>query len=184
MTVEKPDTIDRITGMGAADLTSKAQSGQLSRAYGRDVEVEKVLSALARHRSVLLLGASEVGKTAILHEVTQRMIRRHRPRRRRRQVGRRRLDRRRHGRHALPRRVADAPQRVARRRQVRQQPLPLLRGHLGAARRRARLRQVRRLLHLIAPIWSARTCSSRRVHPRQLQRRYLRRAARWPTTTR
>ncbi|HEY7020472.1 MAG TPA: AAA family ATPase [Ktedonobacterales bacterium] len=75
MTVEKPDTIDRITGMGAADLTSKAQSGQLSRAYGRDAEVEKVLSALARHRSVLLLGASEVGKTAILHEATQRMIR-------------------------------------------------------------------------------------------------------------
>ena len=70
MTVEKPDTIDRITGIGAADLTSKAQSGQLSRAYGRDVEVEKVLSALARHRSVLLLGASEVGKTAILHEAT------------------------------------------------------------------------------------------------------------------
>jgi ABC-type phosphate/phosphonate transport system ATPase subunit len=116
MTVEKPDTIDRITGIGAADLTSKAQSGQLSRAYGRDVEVEKVLSALARHRSVLLLGASEVGKTAILHEATQRMIR-----------------------GSQHWRVADASHRAARRGGGRQDRLPLHRGHLGSARRRTRL---------------------------------------------
>jgi ATP-dependent Clp protease ATP-binding subunit ClpC len=72
---DKPETIDRILSIGASDLTAKAQSGQLSRAYGRDAEVEKTLSALARKRSVLLLGAAEVGKTAILHEATQRMAR-------------------------------------------------------------------------------------------------------------
>ena len=86
------------------------------------------------------------------------------------------LHRRRDGRHALPRRVADAPRRAARRRQVRQQPLSLFRGYLGAARRGPCLRQVGRVLHIPAPLPRApRARRPRRVHPRQLQRGLLRR---------
>jgi ATP-dependent Clp protease ATP-binding subunit ClpC len=76
---DKPPTLPQLLDFGAKDLTQRALSGQLKRAYGRDAEVARVFAALERNRSVLLLGAAEVGKTAILHEATQRMARRQCP---------------------------------------------------------------------------------------------------------
>src|SRR5579884_4362671 len=72
---ERPSTLRQLIDFGAKDLTARAINGQLKRAYGRDAEVARVLASLERKRSVLLLGAADVGKTAILHEVVTRMIR-------------------------------------------------------------------------------------------------------------
>ncbi|MEM8531103.1 MAG: AAA family ATPase [Chloroflexota bacterium] len=59
------------------NLTAKAAEGQLRRAFRRDNEVDTVLSAITsdRRSSVLLIGPSGVGKTAIVHEVARRIRR-------------------------------------------------------------------------------------------------------------
>ncbi len=71
--------VSRLVGMGATDLTAKAKQGQLARAYGREAEVTKVFESLSARRSLMLLGPADVGKTAILHEVISRVVRRHAP---------------------------------------------------------------------------------------------------------
>ncbi|MCP4166090.1 MAG: AAA domain-containing protein [Chloroflexi bacterium] len=54
---------------------AKAEDGQLGHAYHRETEVEQVLAIVSapRHASVLLVGSSGVGKTAIVHEVVRRI---------------------------------------------------------------------------------------------------------------
>ncbi|HEX9413982.1 MAG TPA: AAA family ATPase, partial [Ktedonobacterales bacterium] len=49
-------------------------SDALMRAFGRDAEIEQVTRSLLSRQSVLLLGAAEVGKTAILHELINRSV--------------------------------------------------------------------------------------------------------------
>jgi ATP-dependent Clp protease ATP-binding subunit ClpC len=71
--------LEHLISMGASDLSQRALSGQLARAYGRDAEVSKVFECVAARRSVLLLGPANVGKTAILHEVVGRMARKQAP---------------------------------------------------------------------------------------------------------
>lgn len=66
--------MQRLIAMGVTDLTARAQAGQLARAYGRDAEIERVAQSLLRKESVLLLGDAEVGKTAILHELVNRIV--------------------------------------------------------------------------------------------------------------
>lgn len=59
------------------NLTAQAGEGQLRRAYRREREVDAVLDAIASDRrpSILLVGPSGVGKTAIAHEVARRIRR-------------------------------------------------------------------------------------------------------------
>src|SRR5690242_12053349 len=76
---ELESALERVVGMGASDLTQRAQAGQLARAYAREAEVAKVFESLAARRSVLLLGPADVGKTAILHEAVARIARKQAP---------------------------------------------------------------------------------------------------------
>ncbi|MGZ3638245.1 MAG: AAA family ATPase, partial [Ktedonobacterales bacterium] len=76
---EERAAFDQLLTMGAVDMTQRAQSGKLSHAYGREIEVAKVLESLASGQSVLLVGPSGVGKTAIWHEVIARISRNHCP---------------------------------------------------------------------------------------------------------
>ena len=57
------------------NLTAQAAEGQLRRAFRRDQLVEQVLGALAgdRRPSLLLVGPSSAGKTAVAHEVARRI---------------------------------------------------------------------------------------------------------------
>ncbi|HEU5438384.1 MAG TPA: AAA family ATPase [Ktedonobacterales bacterium] len=71
--------LEQLVSMGAADLSARALSGSLARAYGREDELAKVCESLAVRKSVLLLGNANVGKTAIIHELTTRMIRKQAP---------------------------------------------------------------------------------------------------------
>lgn len=59
------------------NLTAQAAEGQLRRAFRREREVEQVLAAIASERrpSILLVGPSGVGKTAIVHEIARRIRR-------------------------------------------------------------------------------------------------------------
>jgi ATP-dependent Clp protease ATP-binding subunit ClpC len=59
------------------NLTAQAAEGRFHKAYRRDQLVDDVLKTLigARHNSILLTGQSEVGKTAVLHEVVRRIHR-------------------------------------------------------------------------------------------------------------
>lgn len=59
------------------NLTAQAAEGRFRKAYRRDQYVEDILRTLAgvRHNSALVLGPSEVGKTAIMHEVVRRIQR-------------------------------------------------------------------------------------------------------------
>jgi ATP-dependent Clp protease ATP-binding subunit ClpA len=66
--------LERLIDMGATDLTARVHTNQLSRAYGRDAEIEQFTTSLVNRQSVLLLGPAEVGKTAILHEVACRCV--------------------------------------------------------------------------------------------------------------
>jgi ATP-dependent Clp protease ATP-binding subunit ClpC len=63
------------------NMTAQASEGQLRRAFRREKEVDAVLSAIAGERrpSILLLGQSGVGKTAIAHEVARRIKRKEAP---------------------------------------------------------------------------------------------------------
>ena len=65
----------------STNLTAQVSEGQLRRAFRREKEVEQVLGALASERrpSILLLGESGVGKTAIAHEVARRIRRKECP---------------------------------------------------------------------------------------------------------
>ncbi len=76
---DKPSTLRQLLEFGAKDVTQRALSGQLKRAFGRDAEVARFFSSLERGRCALLLGAAEIGKTAILHEAVYRMARRQCP---------------------------------------------------------------------------------------------------------
>jgi ATP-dependent Clp protease ATP-binding subunit ClpC len=57
------------------DLTSLAESGELSPVFGREGEVKQIIEALLRRgkNSVLLLGPPGVGKTAIVELLAQRI---------------------------------------------------------------------------------------------------------------
>lgn len=63
------------------NLTAQAAEGQLRRAFRRESLIEQVLGAVAGERrpSVLLVGQSGVGKTAIVHEVARRIRRKEGP---------------------------------------------------------------------------------------------------------
>jgi ATP-dependent Clp protease ATP-binding subunit ClpC len=67
--------MDRLVSLGVTDLSARALDGQLARAYGREAEIARVCESLAARKSVLLLGAANIGKTAVIHEVTTRMAR-------------------------------------------------------------------------------------------------------------
>jgi ATP-dependent Clp protease ATP-binding subunit ClpC len=55
------------------DLTALAEAGKLDPVVGRTAEIDRILRALSRRkrRHLLLVGESGVGKTALLHAVTQ-----------------------------------------------------------------------------------------------------------------
>lgn len=57
------------------NLNARVKEGKLLRAYGREREVNEVVNILAgeRNNSLLLVGASGVGKTALMHEVVRRL---------------------------------------------------------------------------------------------------------------
>lgn len=57
------------------NLTARSREGRLARPFRREREVTEVLNTLAAERgaSVLLVGPSGVGKTAIMHEVVRRI---------------------------------------------------------------------------------------------------------------
>jgi ATP-dependent Clp protease ATP-binding subunit ClpC len=71
--------MEQLLALGGIDLRKRAEHGDLPRAYERDREVGEVLAALRERRSVLLLGPSGVGKTAVLHEAIHRMVRQEAP---------------------------------------------------------------------------------------------------------
>lgn len=58
------------------NLTAQAKEGRCMRAWRRDREVQEILSIIAadRNNSIILTGPSDVGKTAIVHEVARRMV--------------------------------------------------------------------------------------------------------------
>ena len=70
----KPDKPASRRGIGL-DLTAEARAGCLRQAQHRDEEVALVLEALAasQDRSVLLVGPSGVGKTAVFHQAVIRI---------------------------------------------------------------------------------------------------------------
>ncbi len=57
------------------ELVAEARAGRLRRAHFRDEELRQLLAILAasQNRSLLLLGPSGVGKTALVHELAQRL---------------------------------------------------------------------------------------------------------------
>jgi ATP-dependent Clp protease ATP-binding subunit ClpC len=59
------------------NMTAQASEGRFRKAYRRDRQVEDVMRTLlgSRNNSVLITGASEVGKTAVMHEVIRRIHR-------------------------------------------------------------------------------------------------------------
>lgn len=71
--------LQRIIELGGTDLSRRLQQTPPLHAYGRDAEIAQVFESVAERRSVLLLGPSDVGKTAILHEVAWRMALKHAP---------------------------------------------------------------------------------------------------------
>jgi ATP-dependent Clp protease ATP-binding subunit ClpC len=73
------EPLKTLTDLGGIDLRRSAERGDLPRAYGRNQEVDELLAALVDRRSVLLLGPSGVGKSAVLYEAIHRMIRKEAP---------------------------------------------------------------------------------------------------------
>ncbi len=59
------------------NLTAQAAEGRFRKTYRRDGIIENILQTLAgmRNNSVLISGASETGKTSVLHEVVRRIQR-------------------------------------------------------------------------------------------------------------
>ena len=70
---DEPDYEDDavLDGMGS-DLTVRARRGELGRCHHRGVLIERVERILASRQSVLLVGPSGVGKTALVHELAHR----------------------------------------------------------------------------------------------------------------
>jgi ATP-dependent Clp protease ATP-binding subunit ClpC len=70
------DDSDRLLDELGQDLTARAEEGRIGGIDGRDDLVRRVLGVLASagRSSVLLVGPREVGKTALLHEVAQRLV--------------------------------------------------------------------------------------------------------------
>ncbi|MFN8501510.1 AAA family ATPase [Kouleothrix sp.] len=66
---------EQVLALCGLNLSEQAGRGKLGRADRRDTLVEHVLTALAGERmsSVVLVGRADVGKTAILHEVVERI---------------------------------------------------------------------------------------------------------------
>ena len=71
--------IQKLENEGAIDLSARAERGELSRAYGRDKEVEQLFEAILDRRSAILIGPTDVGKTAVLHEAVNRIAERRAP---------------------------------------------------------------------------------------------------------
>jgi ATP-dependent Clp protease ATP-binding subunit ClpA len=67
---------DRLLDELGQDLTARAEEGRIGGIDGRDDLVRRVLGVLASsgRSSVLLVGPREVGKTALLHEIAQRLV--------------------------------------------------------------------------------------------------------------
>jgi ATP-dependent Clp protease ATP-binding subunit ClpC len=63
------------------NLTAQAAEGRFRKTYRRDEVVDNILQTLSdvRNNSVLITGASEVGKTAVMHEVVRRIQRKECP---------------------------------------------------------------------------------------------------------
>jgi|GEM_PF-1678329 len=72
---EKQDKFWALKEIGV-NLTAQFSEGRYRRTYHRDTVVQDILQTLSgvRNNSVLLVGESETGKTAIIHEVVRRMI--------------------------------------------------------------------------------------------------------------
>jgi len=66
--------LERLRIIGARVLTDGVRCEDLRRAYGYERYVDDVADAMTRGRSVLLLGPSGVGKTAVLHELAARIV--------------------------------------------------------------------------------------------------------------
>lgn len=69
------DSQENVLGLCGLNLSEQAQQGRLARAERREQLVERMLVALAGpgKNSVMLVGRPDVGKTALLHEVVERM---------------------------------------------------------------------------------------------------------------
>ncbi|MBI3410010.1 MAG: AAA family ATPase [Planctomycetes bacterium] len=68
--------VEQLAGFGTV-LTAEAEKGQLPRGYCLDEAVESVLTMLdgGPPRAVVLVGESGAGKTALVHEITHRLLR-------------------------------------------------------------------------------------------------------------
>ncbi|HJZ50152.1 MAG TPA: AAA family ATPase, partial [Roseiflexaceae bacterium] len=66
---------ENVLGLCGLNLSDQAGRGRLGRADRRDALVEQLLTMLAaeRQNSAILVGRSDVGKTALLHEVVERI---------------------------------------------------------------------------------------------------------------
>ncbi len=67
------DTYEDALLRDGRDLVAAARDGLLSPAFFREAEVQQVLDALERGRSVLMVGPDGVGKSAIAREVARRL---------------------------------------------------------------------------------------------------------------
>src|SRR5262249_5920835 len=73
-TGETPEAFWALREIGV-NITAQTSEGRWRKLYRRDQYVEDVLRTLAspRHNSVLITGPSEVGKTAVIHEIVRRI---------------------------------------------------------------------------------------------------------------
>lgn len=63
-------------GSSGVDLSARAKEKKLLHAYRRENEIREILNVLSaeRNSSILLVGPSGVGKTAIVHEIVRRIV--------------------------------------------------------------------------------------------------------------
>lgn len=64
---------ERLQALGVIDLIADAYAGRLGRAHAYHHHLAQLFDALQRRQSLLLLGPSGVGKTALLHECAWRL---------------------------------------------------------------------------------------------------------------
>lgn len=69
------DDTESVLELCGTDLTQHAEEGRLSEAYRREALLDRICNVLAaeRRNSVLLVGRSDSGKTALVHELARRM---------------------------------------------------------------------------------------------------------------